>query len=56
MCFLEGVNNLSGLRKETIRGMGFDTLLELKCNKLHIKLCLWLLRKVNVANRYIDLS
>ena len=54
--FLEGVHNLSDLRKETIRGMRFGGLLQLKCNKLHIKLCMWLINKVNVANHYINLS
>ena len=54
--YLKGVNNLSDLRKETTRGMGFSGLLELKCNKFHIDLCMWLVNMVNVANHRIDLG
>ena len=55
-CFLEGINNIIDLRKEIIIGMRFGGLLQLKCNRLHIKLCIWLINKVNVAIRCIDLS
>ena len=54
--FLKGVNNLSDFRKETTRGMGFSGLLELKCKKFHIDLCMWLVNMVNVANHRIDLG
>ena len=36
--------------------MGFCGLLELKCYQLHSNLCMWLVRKVNVANHRLDLE
>ena len=43
-------------KKATIHEIGFGGLLQLRCDKLHMLLCLWMIDNVNVTYQQLEIS
>lgn len=54
--FPAGIANLSEMRKNMVKQMGFGSFLQPTYTQIHVEISMWLITNINVSYRHIDLT